>query len=265
MFNPTNGLDKTFTALTFTVTCEVTSWTVPSAPTSPTFDLSYTVFETPLSIDISSLAYTQSPACGYTSTNSYSWSGLTTFMSESPATSGNIIVSSNNLGNVGSHSIYFTNAITISSNGPAGSSTFTLNQVSDQVSFSVTVTDPCTASTVTALTFKDPSDSSTVTTMPVTDGLSITVDIDAPANSFSTSEGVSDRCGKMTTAVYTNNDGTDTNPTNSWASLSGPDATTGKYVLTIDTTKDLTLIAAEAQVSIIIYVKTTLSDYTSQT
>lgn len=265
VFNPTNGADKTFTAYTFTVTCEVTSWTVPSAPTEPTFDLTYAVFETPLAIDISSLAYTQSPACGYTFTSVYSWNGLTGFMSESPAGSGKIIVSSSNLANVGSHSVYFTNAITISSNGPAGSSTFTLNQVNDQVSFSVTVTDPCSASTASALVFRDPANSSSVTTMAVTDGLSITVDIDAPTNSFSTSEGVADRCGKMTASVYTNNDGTDTNPTNNWASLSGPDATTGKYVLTIDTTADLSLIAAEAQVSHVIYVKTTLSDYSSQT
>ena len=57
VFNPTWGSDKTFTALTFEVTCQVTSWTVPSAPTSPTFDLSYAVFETPLSIDVSSLGY----------------------------------------------------------------------------------------------------------------------------------------------------------------------------------------------------------------
>jgi len=57
VFNPTNGNDKTYTALTFTITCQVTSWTVPSAPTSPTFDLSYAVFEAPLPIDISTLAY----------------------------------------------------------------------------------------------------------------------------------------------------------------------------------------------------------------
>ena len=96
-FNPTNGLDKTYQAMTFTVTCEVTSWTAPSAPTSPTFDLSYAVFETPLTIDISTLTYTQSPACGYTYTNNYSWSTLPAYISEAPAGSGSIVVSSSNL------------------------------------------------------------------------------------------------------------------------------------------------------------------------
>lgn len=97
----------------------------------------------------------------------------------------------------------------------------------------------------------------------MTDGTSTTATIVAPANSFATSEGVNDRCGDMSVAVYTNNDGTDTNPTNSWAAVSGPDFTTGAYTLTIDTTKDLTLIAAEASVTVTIYIKTQLVSYTS--
>jgi len=86
----------------------------------------------------------------------------------------------------------------------------------------------------------------------------------APTNSFSTTQGVADRCGKMTAAVYTNNDGTDTIPNNNWAKLTGPDSTTGKYVLTIDTTADLTLIANEASVTKTIYIKTVVSSYNTQ-
>lgn len=153
VFNPTNGADKTYTALTFTVTCQVASFTKPSAPTSPSFDLSYVVFETPLTIDVSSLQYVQSPACGYTFTSSYSWGGLTSFMSEAPAGSGTIIVSSSNLSHVSTTSIYFMNTITIASNGPAGSSTFTMTSASDQVGFDVAVTDPCSASTASSTVF----------------------------------------------------------------------------------------------------------------
>ena len=84
VFNPTNGADKTFTALTFSVTCEVTSWTVPSAPADGVngFDLSAVVFDAPLSIDVSTLAYVQSPVCGYAFTSTYTWSGLQTWMTE---------------------------------------------------------------------------------------------------------------------------------------------------------------------------------------
>ena len=109
VFNPTNGNDYTFTALTFTVTCEVTSWTKPSAPASPAYDLSYAVFETPLQIDVAPLTYVQSPACGYAYTSTYSWGNLPTFISEAPAGSGNIVVSSSNLDHVGTNTIYFTN------------------------------------------------------------------------------------------------------------------------------------------------------------
>lgn len=52
-------------------------------------------------------------------------------MSEAPSGSGKIIVSSSNLANVNTHTVYFTNVITIASNGPAGSSTFSLNTASD--------------------------------------------------------------------------------------------------------------------------------------
>jgi len=39
-FNPTNGSDKVYTALTFTVSCEVTSFAVSGAPGSnPTYDI----------------------------------------------------------------------------------------------------------------------------------------------------------------------------------------------------------------------------------
>jgi len=238
VFNPTYGSDKTYTALTFTVTCEVTSWTIPSAPTSGGgFDLSYVVFETPLPIDISPLAYVQSPVCGYTFTSTYTWTNLPSFVSEAPAGSGNIIVSSAKLTDVSSTSVYFTNSITIASNGPAGSSTFNLNAANERVTFSIEVTDPCSASTAATVVFKDSGDS-VVTSTAVTDGNSVVITIDSPTNSFSVSEGVSDRCGAMSAAVYTLQDGSDTNPTNNWASITGPDFTTGAYTLTIDTSLD---------------------------
>ena len=265
VFNPTNGSDKTFTALTFTVTCEVTSWTVPSAPTTGGgFDLSYAVFETPLTIDVSTLSYVQSPACGYAFTSTYSWNGLTSYMTEAPTGSGAIIVSTSNLSNVSTTSVYFTNSIAIASNGPAGSSTFNLNASNQQVSFDIAVTDPCAASTANTVVFKDGS-GNTITDITVTDGGTTTVTIDAPTNSFAVSDGVADRCGSISAAVYTDNNGSNTNPTNNWATITGPDFTTGAYTLTIDTTADLTLISDEASVAKTLYIFTQLVDYTSQT
>ena len=176
-------------------------------------------------------------------------------MTEAPTGSGTIVVSSSNLSHVATHSVYFTNTITVASNGPAGSSTFNVNTVSDQVSFNIEVTDPCSASTANAVTFKDDT-SATITSITVTDGNTVTVTIDKPTNSFATSEGVADRCGSMSAAVYTDNNGSNTNPTNNWAEISGPDFSTGAYTLTIDTTKDLTLISDESSVTKTLYIFT---------
>jgi hypothetical protein len=133
------------------------------------------------------------------------------------------------------------------------------------VSFSIAVTDPCSASTAEATVFKDGSNN-VITSVTVTDGTAATtITIDAPTNSFATSETVPDRCGSMSAAVYTDNDGNDTNPTNNWAEITGPDFTTGAYTLTIDTTKDLTLIDDEATVAKTLYIKTVIVDYNSQT
>lgn len=56
---------------------------MPSAPADGVggFDLSYIVYEAPLTIDLSTLAYTENPTCGYTITTAITWTGLdTTFM-----------------------------------------------------------------------------------------------------------------------------------------------------------------------------------------
>jgi hypothetical protein len=121
VFNPTYGLDITFTALTFTVTCQVTSWSKPSAPSIANgFTLTTAVFAAPLPINVATLGYVQIPDCGYAFTSTYSWNGLPSFVTEAPTGSGTIIVSSSNLNNVNTYSVFFTNSITINSNGPIG-------------------------------------------------------------------------------------------------------------------------------------------------
>ena len=68
VFNPTNGADKSYTALTFTVGCEITSFAVSGAPGSnPTYD----IFTSRSIISLTGVTYTQAPACGYTFTNTF--------------------------------------------------------------------------------------------------------------------------------------------------------------------------------------------------
>jgi hypothetical protein len=68
----------------------------------------------------------------------------------------------------------------------------------------------------------------------------------------------------MSAAVFTNNDGTDTNPTNSWASVTGPAFGTGDYTLKLDTKLALTLIGTDATKNVQLYIKTILTSYSSQ-
>lgn len=70
-FTPTEGsTNPTYTAVTITVTCEVTGFTVGNAGTT---SIAYNVFEPLKIIDASVLTYTQTPACGYTYTSSYTY------------------------------------------------------------------------------------------------------------------------------------------------------------------------------------------------
>lgn len=160
-------------------------------------------------------------------------------------------------------SIYFTNVITIASNGPNSNEQFSINQASDQIAFDVTVSDPCSASNAEAVVFHD-NTASVITSITIVNGNAVDVTIKAPTNAFATSEGVIDRCGSMSAAVFTDNDGTDTSPSNSWATVSGPDFATGDYTLHLDTKLALSLIGTNPTTNQVIYVKTVLKLYTTQ-
>ena len=72
--------------------------------------------------------------------------------------------------------------------------------------------------------------------------------VKAPTNSFATSEGIIDRCGAMSAQVFTLGDGSDTNPTNNWVTITGPNFTTGDYTLAIDTKLALNIIGTSATI-----------------
>ena len=65
------------------MTCTLTSYTMPSTPSEPTFDLSYIIFDSVMKIDLSTLAYTENPTCNYATTEAISWTGLeSSFMTQ---------------------------------------------------------------------------------------------------------------------------------------------------------------------------------------
>jgi hypothetical protein len=149
-----------------------------------------------------------------------------------------------------------SNSYYIASNGPAGASTFAPSGDSEKVVFDIVITDPCKTATVNDVTYS-PS------TISVVDGSSATTTYIAPTNSvMDTHSTPSLFCDSTSYGIFTDNDGTDTAPSNGWAAISGPVSST--YTVTIDTSLDLNLIANEASVTYTLYVKSTLDSYTSQ-
>lgn len=117
VFNPTYGSDKTYTALTFTVGCEITSFTISGEPATQTYD----VFTSRTILSMTSVVYTQVPACGYLFTSSYGHT-ITGSTETAILFAGSVVVPSfeiysTTLTQEGSYSVSLTNAITVTSAG----------------------------------------------------------------------------------------------------------------------------------------------------
>ena len=212
------------------------------------------MYDPTITHDFTSATYTQVPDCGYTVSNSFSWEGVdaTTALTN---TGGSLAVFTTKKAEAGSYQVKVSNTITIASNGPAGSSTFTPSSDSEKTVFTITVTDPCTSATINSLVFSPSS-------ISVQDKGTATTTFSAPTNSVMDAH--SDPallCGATSFALYS--DTSDTALSTAWAVLSGP--VSGVYTITIDTTVDLTLIGDQASVSHSIQVKSTLDSYTSRT
>ena len=70
-YTPTKGSSNpSFNTISITVTCEITSFAVSNEGTT---SISYNVFDPTKIIDGSGITYTQSPACGYAFTNSWTY------------------------------------------------------------------------------------------------------------------------------------------------------------------------------------------------
>ena len=62
-FTPDNGVNNpTYVALTLTVDCQITSFTISGVPTGTTYE----ILSTSQTLDLRPITYTQVPACGYT-------------------------------------------------------------------------------------------------------------------------------------------------------------------------------------------------------
>lgn len=145
VFDSTHGPNPNYHALTITVTCQVVSITQPSNPNT---NLSYNVYDpSNTKHQWTSADYTQVPPCGYTLQSSFTWTGVdaSTALTSS---NGALTIYTTKKSNAGTFALKLSNTVTIASNGPAGSSTFTPANDNEKIVFTVTVVDPCTTATI---------------------------------------------------------------------------------------------------------------------
>lgn len=94
-YTSTSGTPAEFQILIVRIDCVVTSFTKPTAPTGTA--LEYILWNVPKIYDYT-LDWVQVPACGYTVTETFNWTGDNTYI---VADGGRITVSSNKLAAVG--------------------------------------------------------------------------------------------------------------------------------------------------------------------
>ena len=201
--------------------------------------MSYNIYDATNSFhDFTAATYTQVPACGWAVSNSWTWEGADASTALT-GTNAALTVFTTKKAEAGSYEVKLSNTITIASNGPAGSTTFTPSVDGDKIVFTIVVTDPCVAATINSLTFAP-------TTITVVDKGTATTTFSDPTNSvMDTHSDPALLCGSTSYELFS--DTSDSALTSAWAVLSGP--VSGVYTITIDTTVDLTLIADEASVT----------------
>ena len=93
----------------------------------------------------------------------------------------------------------------------------------------------------------------------MTDGSSASVTFVRPTTTVETSSGITSACGSSTYSIHSDNSGTNFSYASGWAVITEASEV---FTLTVDTTVDSSLIANENTVTIPIYIKSTLTDYT---
>ena len=141
----TYGDDPVWDGVVITVGCTIATITADPAPTS---DLTYSLYDGPKVIDLSTWVYHQTPPCDYTVVNSYSWTIPTdaqSFIQDNiPTNYQAITVQSAKKTAVNDYVVVLHNAIT--DNNEAPSQSFNVD-----ITFTVSVIDPCDTTTMTPI------------------------------------------------------------------------------------------------------------------
>ena len=196
-----------YTAITFSVGCEITSFTVAGAPGSnPTYD----IFSSKKIISLTSVTYTQVPACGYTTTNSFSHT-IPAGTAQSIISAGTTVIPSfeiytTNKAHEASYNVSLLNTITVGANQGQGATT---SFTASAVAITIDVSNPCKSATVSSITF-------TPNAISVTDGSTAEAEFPIPGDSVDTANSLTGLCGTKTYTLTNNNGGASVS---AWATI----------------------------------------------
>ena len=158
----------------------------------------------------------------------------------------------------GTYPVSVTAVLTVANNNGV-STTFTLDQYSDTVTFDNVVTNPCKTTAIDAIT-------GWTSPLTVVDGNTAYTEWAPPQTALDAYMNDVELCGPREFEVFLSNTNTAFTPTYTakWATISQP-TLAAVFRLTVDTLADLTIIDNEASKDIILYVRTTLTDWPTNT
>jgi hypothetical protein len=184
------GTSTTIThdAVAITVGCTIASIPNPTPPDSNTHGLTYTLYDSQLSIDLTNIPFTQSPPCDYAATNSYVWTNPEpTVIFMSPFDQRLLSVFTIDKSKLGSHTVKLVNTVTY------GGGSWT-----PEYSFDITIVDPCDSTVL---------QTQAIATLSTDNGVPASIDFDEVKDSQEVTRGLSALCGPRAYEIkYTNDD-----------------------------------------------------------
>lgn len=213
-----SGANPVFEAVQITVGCTITNVASPTAPsTAGGWTLTYNVYDNSLAIDLSTIAYPQTPLCGYTVSETFTW----TIPSGAPITvdSANpekVNVQTTDDTKHGTYTLTLQNAISHANGSWTPSMTFDVN-----------VVDPCRTTAINSV--------DVAAGMTLELGNTATLDFLEAVDAVETSTQLKAICGTKSYVVI---DPANSNNAVSWISIAPKSGVAGTYTITASPTNE---------------------------
>ena len=178
---------QTFDGVTIYTGCTIVDVPNPTNPSEPDYTLTYTLYEPTLTIDLTNIAWTQSPPCDYPATNSGAWTNPEpNVVYVSPFSDFMLSVSTLDKTKLGPISLTLVNTVEY------GGESWT-----PEITFDVTIVDPCDATVWVA---------GSIPTLSTLNGVPAEVTFDDIQDSVEVAKGINTLCGPRSYVITYQND-----------------------------------------------------------